>query len=61
MYINFDQAEDLEIFLTSEFANETRVPPALSNDSQDVGYKILDVLSCGLALDSGVLDLDELS
>ena len=61
MYINFDQAEDLEMFLASEIVNEPRVPPALSTDSHDVGYKILDVLSCDLALDSGILDLDELS
>ena len=61
MYINFDQAEDLEMFLASEFVNETRVPFTLSNDNYDVGYKILDFLSCELALDSSVLDLDELS
>jgi hypothetical protein len=61
MYVNFDKAEDLEMFLASELVNETRVPLTLNNDSCDVGYKILDVLSCDLALDSSVLDLDELS
>jgi hypothetical protein len=37
------------------------MPFNLSNDSYDVGYKILDVLSCDLALDNSILDLDVLS
>jgi hypothetical protein len=61
MHINFDQAENLEMFLAAEFVNETRVPFTLSNDSYDVGYKILDAVSCDFALDSGFLDLDDLS
>ena len=61
MHINFDQAEDLEMFSALEFVEETRMPFNLSNDSYDVGYKILDVLSCDLALDNSILDLDELS
>jgi hypothetical protein len=59
MHINFDQAEDLEMFLASEFVNETRVIFDLSNGNYDAGYKILDALSCDLTLDSSVLDLDE--
>lgn len=61
MHINFDQAEDLEMLIAAEFNTETRVPFALSNDSYDAGYKILDALSCDLALDSSILDLDELN
>jgi hypothetical protein len=61
MYINFDQAEDLEMFLASELEHKNHVLSDLENDSYDVGYKILDVLSCDFALDSSVLDLDELS
>ena len=61
MHTNFDQAEDLEMLLAAEFNTEIRVPSALGNDSNDVGYKILDALSCDLALDSGILDLDELN
>ena len=58
MHINFDQAEDLEMLLTSEFLDGARVPITLCNDNYDVGYKILEVLSCDLTLDSSVLDLD---
>ena len=64
VHINFDQAEDLEMLLASEFADDTSVPLISSNDSNDsydVGYKILDILSCDLSLDSGVLDLDGFS
>ena len=49
------------MLLASELENETPVLPALGNHSYDVGYKILDVLSCDFSLDSGVLDIDELS
>jgi hypothetical protein len=45
VYINSDQAEDLKMLLALGFANETCVPLVLSNDSFDVGYKILDALS----------------
>ena len=61
MHINFDQAEDLEMLLAAEFNTKIRVPSALGNDSYDVGYKILDALSCDLALESSILDLDELN
>ena len=61
MHINFDQAEDLEMLLAAEFDTKIRVPSALGNDSYDAGYKILDALSCDLALESGILDLDELN
>jgi hypothetical protein len=61
MHIDFDQVDDLEMFSALEFIEETRMPFNLSNDSYDVGYKILDVLSCDLALDNSILDLDELS
>ena len=60
MHIDFDQVDDLEMFSALEFIEETRMPFNLSNDSYDVGYKILDVLSCDLALDNSILDLDEL-
>ena len=49
------------MLLAAEFNSEIRVPSSLGNDSYDVGYKILDALSCDLALDSGILDLDELN
>jgi hypothetical protein len=61
MHIDFDQVDDLEMFSALELVEETRMPFNLSNDSYDVGYKILDVLSCDLALDNSILDLDELS
>ena len=61
MHINFDQVEDLEMFSALEFVEEARMPFNLNNDSYDVGYKILDALSCDLALDNSILDLDELS
>jgi hypothetical protein len=61
MHIDFDQVDDLEMFSALEFVEETRMPFNLSNDSYDVGYKILDVLSCDLALDNSILDLDVLS
>ena len=61
MHINFDQAEDLEMLLAAEFNTEIRIASTLGNDSYDIGYKILDALSCDLALESGILDLDELN
>lgn len=61
MQINFGQAEDLEMFLASEFVDEALAPFNLENDSYEVGYKILDILSCDLALGNGILNPDELS
>ena len=49
------------MLLAAEFNTKIRVPSALGNDSYDAGYKILDALSCDLALESGILDLDELN
>ena len=54
MHINFDQAEDLEMFLASEFVNEDYGPVILLNHNYDVGYKILDFLSLNLALNISV-------
>lgn len=61
MHINFDQAEDFEMLLAAEFCNDLRVPSSPGTDSFDAGYKIVDALSCDLALDTSVLDFDELN
>jgi len=61
MHINFDQAEDLEMLLAAEFGNEPHFPITSSGDAYDVGYKVLDTVSCDLALDSTILDFDELN
>lgn len=61
MHINFDQAEDFEMLLAAEFGNDLRAPINPGADSFDAGYKIVDALACDLALDTSILDLDELN
>ncbi len=61
MHINFDQAEDFEMLLAAEFCGELRVPSGPGSDTFETGYKIVDALACDFALDSGILDFDELN
>ena len=61
MHINFDHAEDLEMLIAQEFNNEPSTPHTPSGDAYEAGYKILDNVSCDLALENGILDLDELN
>ena len=61
MHINFDQAEDFEMLLAAEFCNEFRVPSNPGTDPFDAGYKIVDALASDLALDTTVLDFDDLN
>ena len=61
MHINFDHAEDLEMLIAQEFSNEPSTPYTPNGDTYEAGYKILDTVSCDLALENGILDLDELN
>ncbi len=61
MYVNLDYAEELEMFLAHEFESSVQLPSSPVRDDLDAGYRILDALSCDLALDASVLDFDELN
>lgn len=60
MYTNFDHAENFEALLMSEFDSQPKVATRLGEDEFDAGYRVVSTLLSDLALDSTVLDFDEL-
>ena len=60
MYANFDKAENFEAFLASEFESRPSVINRLGEDSFDAGYRVVNTLLSDLALDSSILDIEEI-
>jgi hypothetical protein len=60
MYTNIDRAENFETLLMSEFDSQPKVSARLGEDDFDAGYRVVSTLLSDLALDSTVLDFDEL-
>ncbi len=60
MHTNFDTSENFEAFLASEFDPRPKVTTRLGEDDFDAGFRVVNSLLSDLALDSSVLELDEL-
>jgi len=60
MHINFDQAENFEALLASEFEGNPKVTARLGEDHYDAAHRMFNVMAEDLALDFSTLDFDEL-
>jgi len=60
MHTNFDQVENFEAYLASEFDNRPKVSARLGEDYYDAGYRVVNRLAEDLTLDSSILDFDDL-
>jgi len=60
MHSNFDQIENFEAFLASEFDTSPKASARLGEDYYDVGYRVVNRLAEDLTLDFSILDFENL-
>jgi len=60
MHANFDQVENFEALLASEFDTHPRVPAKPGEDYYDAGYRVVNRLAEDLTLDFSLLDFEDL-
>jgi len=60
MHTNFDQVENFEAYLASEFDSRPKVSARLGEDYDDAGYRVVNRLAEDLTLDSSILDFDDI-
>ena len=60
MHANFDQVENFEALLASEFDSGPKVSARLGEDYYDAGYRVVNRLADDLTLDSSILNFEDL-
>jgi len=60
MHANFDQVENFEALLASEFESGPQVRARQGEDYYDAGYRVVNILAMDIALEDSILDLEEL-
>ena len=59
MHANFDQVENFEALLASEFEIRPKVAARLGEDYYDAGYRVVNRLAEDLSLDLSTLDFED--